>query len=254
MPTTAAPDHARFDIARALCAQLAESVIDAHSVVSRRESQHSCTLTVPNDKGRNVGFAYIYHRTDHIQVYLMSRLGDEPQLQRLASTTGIELTKRKTVKSDWARQTPFYIELRTIEHANAAVPLLSYATARNRPSSRFQMSFISPAEEGVLYSEGNVVSVQVNRYERDPKARAACIAFYGATCAVCAFDFRLRYGDIGDGFIHVHHLIPMSRRGKDYKLDPRKDLRPVCPNCHEMLHKGPPFTIDELKHRLRLSF
>jgi predicted HNH restriction endonuclease len=250
MPATATLDHARYDIARALCEELAEIVTNAHSVVTRRPSPGSCVLTVPNNRGKNVGFAYIYHRTNHIQVYLMSRLDDELQLQQLASTSGIQLIKRKTLGSDWAKQTPFYIELNSLEQAAAALPLLSFATARNKPRSRLYSSFVSPTEEGLSYDEGNVLSVQVNRYERDPRARAACIKFYGAMCVVCAFDFGQRYGDIGGGFIHIHHLIPISRRGKDYKLDPRKDLRPVCPNCHEMLHKGPPFTIDELKNRL----
>lgn len=32
------------------------------------------------------------------------------------------------------------------------------------------------------------------------------------------------------------------------QIDPISDLRPVCPNCHAMLHKkNPPYTIDELR-------
>jgi len=32
-------------------------------------------------------------------------------------------------------------------------------------------------------------------------------------------------------------------------VDPATDLRPVCPNCHEMLHKkDPPYTIEELRN------
>ena len=42
------------------------------------------------------------------------------------------------------------------------------------------------------------------------------------------------YGEIGEGFIHVHHIIPVSRLviEKDYKINPIEDLIPVCPNCH----------------------
>jgi 5-methylcytosine-specific restriction enzyme A len=55
-------------------------------------------------------------------------------------------------------------------------------------------------------------------------------------------------GDIGKGFIHVHHLTQLSDIGQGYEVDPVKDLRPVCPNCHAMLHKkNPPYTIDEIK-------
>jgi 5-methylcytosine-specific restriction protein A len=59
----------------------------------------------------------------------------------------------------------------------------------------------------------------------------------------------MTYGKIGDGYIHVHHLTPLNAlKGKPQKIDPIKDLRPVCPNCHEMLHKtDPPYTIERLK-------
>ena len=56
------------------------------------------------------------------------------------------------------------------------------------------------------------------------------------------------YGDIAEGFIHVHHLVPLSAIKEDYQLDPVNDLLPVYPNCHAMLHRRkPPFTPEELK-------
>lgn len=56
------------------------------------------------------------------------------------------------------------------------------------------------------------------------------------------------YGEIGRGFIHVHHKVPLSSIGKEYELDPIKDLVPVCPNCHAMLHrKEPPYDVNDLK-------
>lgn len=97
-------------------------------------------------------------------------------------------------------------------------------------------------------TEGAVQRVSVNRYERDPEARAKAIQHYGLKCQVCSFDFRAVYGALGEGFIHVHHIFPISQVGKSYVVDPIKDLRPVCPNCHAMLHKRlPPYTIDELR-------
>lgn len=114
-------------------------------------------------------------------------------------------------------------------------------------------TFTSPEEDGAEpLTEGEPVRVKVNRYERNPKARAACLAYYGATCQVCDLDFPKRYGGIGDGFIHVHHLKEMSTIGTSYNVDPIEDLRPVCPNCHAMLHtRKPAFTIEELKARMR---
>lgn len=101
--------------------------------------------------------------------------------------------------------------------------------------------------EPTAYAEGATRTVTVNAYERNPAARAACVAHYGPKCVVCGFDFSQRYGALGDGFIHVHHVKPLSEIGCEYVVDPISDLRPVCPNCHAMLHrKTPPLPIDEL--------
>jgi 5-methylcytosine-specific restriction protein A len=60
------------------------------------------------------------------------------------------------------------------------------------------------------------------------------------------------YGEIGKGFIHVHHLKPVSEINGEYEVDPIEHLVPVCPNCHAMLHsQHPPLTIEELKKQLR---
>ncbi|HHO0788469.1 HNH endonuclease [Aeromonas allosaccharophila] len=61
-------------------------------------------------------------------------------------------------------------------------------------------------------------------------------------------DFGEKYGELGKGFIHVHHMMPLSEIGEEYVVDPIKDLIPVCPNCHAMLHRrNPPLTIDDLR-------
>ena len=49
------------------------------------------------------------------------------------------------------------------------------------------------------------------------------------------------------GFTHVHHLSPLSIVGADNQVDPIDDLRPVCPNCHAVLHRRePPYSLDEV--------
>lgn len=99
--------------------------------------------------------------------------------------------------------------------------------------------------------EGARRTVTVNVYERDPAARARCIRRWGTRCIVCSFDFGAAYGPLGDGYIHVHHLKPLGEVGTEYVLDPEADLRPVCPNCHAMLHRTKPaLSISDLKARL----
>lgn len=98
------------------------------------------------------------------------------------------------------------------------------------------------------FNEGELRQVMTNRYERNHEAREKCIALKGRRCAVCGIDFKETYGEIGEGFIHVHHVTPISSKGKDYKLDIDNDLVPVCPNCHAMMHRrNPPFSVAELK-------
>lgn len=106
--------------------------------------------------------------------------------------------------------------------------------------------------ETQTYIEGSTKQIKVNVYERNPDARQNCIEHYGVICQVCKFSFEKVYGVIGEGYIHVHHLKPLSEIGKGYELDPIKDLRPVCANCHAMIHrKKPAYTIDELKSIIR---
>jgi len=102
------------------------------------------------------------------------------------------------------------------------------------------------------FTEGATKRVSVNVYERNPMARAKCIAHYGSGCRICGINFGEVYGSIGDGFIHVHHLKRLSEIGEAYEVDPIADLCPVCPNCHAMLHRTrPPLSIEEMKSRLR---
>ena len=101
------------------------------------------------------------------------------------------------------------------------------------------------------FIEGAVRTVTVNVYERDRAARRACIEHWGMSCVVCGFNFAARYGDIGVNYIHVHHLTPLAAVAAEYTVDPVADLRPVCPNCHAMLHRAdPPLPIESLRRRL----
>lgn len=95
--------------------------------------------------------------------------------------------------------------------------------------------------------EGAKKQIYVNSYERNSLARDQCIKHYEAKCIICGFDFEKIYGEIGKGVIHVHHLKPLAEIGKEYQIDPINDLRPVCPNCHLIIHrKNPPYSIDEI--------
>ena len=98
------------------------------------------------------------------------------------------------------------------------------------------------------YPEGAKKTVTINAYERNSKARDACKAHHGLVCVVCGFDFQKVYGTLGEGFIHVHHIKPIGSVGAEYEVDPVKDLIPVCPNCHAMIHQTKPaLQVEQLK-------
>ena len=114
----------------------------------------------------------------------------------------------------------------------------------------YTQGFFNDINQDEQYHEGHVVNTMVNRYERSSIARMKCIEHHGVQCTICGMDFGKRYGDIGEGFIHVHHLKPLHSIGRDYVIDYKNDLIPVCPNCHAMIHRienGENMTISELK-------
>ena len=109
------------------------------------------------------------------------------------------------------------------------------------------------AAEEESYQEGKATAVLVNRYERDPKARAEALRLHGTTCQACGFSFEQFYGLHGKDFIQVHHLKPVSSYGGAVNINPATDLAVLCSNCHSMVHRKPqsPLTIDQLKALLK---
>lgn len=100
--------------------------------------------------------------------------------------------------------------------------------------------------------EGVKKKIYVNAYERNKEARNKCIKYYGTNCYICEMSFFDVYGAIGQDFIHVHHLVEISKIKSEYIVDPIKDLIPVCPNCHAMLHYGKyEINVNALKKILR---
>lgn len=103
--------------------------------------------------------------------------------------------------------------------------------------------------EPILLPEGKKRKIEVNRFERSFLNRQAAILYHGVNCKVCGFSFEEKYHVLGRDYIHVHHVIPVSELGENYRVDPRKDLVPLCPNCHAMVHKkSPPYSVEELKN------
>ncbi|WP_345886975.1 hypothetical protein [Shewanella algae] len=105
-----------------------------------------------------------------------------------------------------------------------------------------------------VFHEGAVKTIELTVHERDPAARRACIAHFGASCQICNFDFEHTYGELGRGFIHVHHRVDLALADSTRQVDPKTDLIPVCPNCHAMLHTETPAMAPEtLKAQMKAT-
>ncbi|MFA6056689.1 MAG: HNH endonuclease [Taibaiella sp.] len=134
--------------------------------------------------------------------------------------------------------------------------LLKYITSNFSDNYQTEI-FPEMLDNETIQFEGIKKQILVNKYERSSIARKKCIELHGLNCKVCGLKFSEKYGDIGNEFIHIHHLKAIHTIGKEYKVDYKNDLIPVCPNCHSMLHRkinGIEPTIEEPKEMINKNY
>ena len=143
------------------------------------------------------------------------------------------------------------IGLRHPRHTVECIRVRDHEAAEKLLRAMQQMNLPEEVNAPHRYPEGATYRIAINAYEqrkRNRQARDTCIQHYGTCCYVCGFSFEATYGEVAEGYIHVHHLVPLSKIGKKYKVDPVEDLRPVCPNCHAVIHqRTPPYEPEEVR-------
>ena len=181
-----------------------------------------------------------------MRVFLVLDPDDGPNLLPTPSTSG------------WAARFPAIFSVTGEQDLDRATALIlksqagTKGTGQRNTSPRPDYWTSEELLPETKYAEGAARRVLVNAYERNRKAREKCLRHFGKICAVCEFSFETRYGPILAGYIHVHHLTPIAQVGKEYILDPIRDLRPVCPNCQAVIHRRePPFSLEEVKQMIR---
>ena len=96
--------------------------------------------------------------------------------------------------------------------------------------------------------EGEKSSVMNNKYERSRFNRAMCLKAHGFSCKACGEKLSAKYGEIAHELVHVHHIKPLSTLGVATAVDPIRDLVPLCPNCHNVIHRtNPPMSLQSLQ-------
>ena len=95
------------------------------------------------------------------------------------------------------------------------------------------------------YLEGQLKETTFFKRKRSRALREECIHRYGCRCFVCGFDFEKVYGERGKNYIEVHHLNPMANYDDEHSIT-ADDLRPLCSNCHSMIHRDPNGGVTEI--------
>jgi 5-methylcytosine-specific restriction endonuclease McrA len=189
--------------------------------------------------------AYLNPSQQGVRLFLSLDPASQPDLRRTPSTR------------TWAARFPS-VFLITGEHDLTRAERLILmsgevpgpSTKRTKPRAVYWAA--EELQTEVEYVEGTASRVLVNAYERNREAREACLRHYGRSCAACGFSFEANYGESTTGYIHVHHVIPIAQVRREYQLHPINDLRPVCPNCHAVIHRRePPYSIEEIKQMLQ---
>lgn len=99
------------------------------------------------------------------------------------------------------------------------------------------------------HNEGKRLQFYTTKYERNQANRTAAIKIHGTKCMACGFNFEATYGELGENFIEVHHIKPLSSIDQEVEVNPETDLICLCSNCHRMIHrrKDGILTLDALK-------
>lgn len=72
-------------------------------------------------------------------------------------------------------------------------------------------------------------------------------------CEICGFDFSVVYGDIGEDYIEIHHIKPISKM-KEGERTNLNDVAVICSNCHRIIHRKKPWlTIEQVKKCLETT-
>jgi hypothetical protein len=100
-------------------------------------------------------------------------------------------------------------------------------------------------DENTVISEGEKIVAEHQIYIRSRRLREAAVEYYSRNgkivCQACTFDFETLYGELGKGFIEIHHAKPIfAYEGDDIEkviYEALANVIPLCSNCHRMVHR-----------------
>lgn len=152
------------------------------------------------------------------------------------------------------------MSVKIIENIESVLPLfhMSYSGIISIPNEYTPKNVDVPTldknfpAEPKGFREGGIQEIILEIQKRDSRLRAQAIEHYGYDCYVCGQNFEKIYGELGAGYIEVHHLPPLSS-AKEERVITVEDVRVVCANCHRVLHHNgkDAIPVDELRKIVR---
>jgi hypothetical protein len=140
-------------------------------------------------------------------------------------------------------------------------PVVAQALGRLDYTDPKRVPSVLVFDENEMIREGDVNLRRRGVYERSKKLRDAAIAHYASKgelqCEVCKFSFEKTYGDLGAGFIEIHHKKPLfCLDGQSIEQTISRaigDVAALCANCHRMIHRkrNTILSVEQLRSRLR---
>ena len=116
-------------------------------------------------------------------------------------------------------------------------------------------------DENIVVNEGAQKLRNTKVYERSKVLRDYALQYYSKgdhiSCSACSFDFYSFYGELGKGFIEIHHRKPVFQYGDldgaVFLKNAVENVAPVCSNCHRMIHRkwSEPVSIDYLRYAIK---
>jgi 5-methylcytosine-specific restriction protein A len=145
-------------------------------------------------------------------------------------------------------------------HPGFTSSLITQALSRLNYTNPEGIPQISVFDEDEAVREGSRSEAQRTVYERSRRLRDAAVEYYAARgelqCEVCGFSFESTYGDLGSGFIEIHHKKPIfCLEGQSIEQTIAQaigDVAALCANCHRMVHrkKNAVLSIEDLRSHL----
>jgi len=125
------------------------------------------------------------------------------------------------------------------------------------PLNEERLERIQKKESEIRESREKEKAIEGKKYKSEQTFRSRNRSLINAkkensdyTCEICGFNFKEKYGDLGEEYIVAHHLELISNRKEPSKTS-LDDIVLLCENCHAMIHKeNPPLTPKELKQKI----